>query len=223
MIKINVTNLITAISIVFILIFSSCSPQIYNKPIEKSKTSYTSKNESKKSEIKDSEKEKSDIKDSEKEKSTKKSETEIKKSKTDDPILLAEETANKGGKEILEEGRKMALIDKVILPGSCWNWINTAYNNAGYTNSNGKRKTIFKSKKNGPYVKTELIEPGDWLYYINHSYNDIEHSGIFVYWVDYKKKIGMILSYGGESRKQPGRYLPYDLTHVYNIIRAVSE
>ena len=82
---------------------------------------------------------------------------------------------------------------------------------------------MHKGKKSGPYVKSSQIEAGDWLYYINHSYNDVEHSGIFVYWVDYKKKIGMILSYGGERRKMPGRYLPYDLTHVYNIIRAVSD
>ena len=140
-----------------------------------------------------------------------------------DPILIAEKNASKGGKDILAEGRKMALIDKVILPGSCWNWINTVYNKSGHPNNKSKRKTVFKSKKSGPYVKSSQIEAGDWLYYINHSYNDIEHSGIFVYWIDYKKKIGMILSYGGESRKKPGRYLAYDLTHVYNIIRAVSE
>jgi len=142
--------------------------------------------------------------------------------KKNDPILIAEKNATKSGKEILTEGRKMALIDKIILPGSCWNWINTVFNNSGHPNKKSTRETIFKSKKSGPYVKSSKIEAGDWLYYINHSYNDIEHSGIFVYWIDYKKKIGMILSYGGESRKKPGRYKPYDLTHVYNIIRATS-
>jgi len=142
--------------------------------------------------------------------------------KKENLILIAEKNASKGGKDILSKGRKMALIDKVILPGSCWNWINTVFNNSGHPNNKSKRQTIFKSKKSGPYVKSSQIEAGDWLYYINHSYNDIEHSGIFVYWIDYKKKIGMILSYGGEKRKKPGRYLPYDLTHVYNIIRATS-
>jgi len=145
------------------------------------------------------------------------------KVKKGDPILIAEKEASQGGKDILKKGREMALIDKVILPGSCWNWINTVYNDAGHPNKNGKRKTVHKGKKSGPYVKSSQIESGDWLYYINHSYNDVEHSGIFVYWVDYKKKTGMILSYGGESRKQPGRYSTYDLTHVYNIIRAVSD
>lgn len=143
-------------------------------------------------------------------------------SNTNKLIIKAEKQASKDGGKVLKEGREMALVTKVILPGSCWNWINTVYNNAGYPNKNGKRKTVHKGKKSGPYVKSSQIEPGDWLYYINHSYHDIEHSGIFVYWIDYKKKIGMILSYGGEKRKQPGRYKPYDLTHVYNIIRPSS-
>lgn len=137
-------------------------------------------------------------------------------------IIKAEKQASKDGGKVLKEGREMALVKKVIIPGSCWNWINTVYNKAGYPNKNGKRKTIHKGKKNGPYVKSKEIEAGDWLYFINHSYHDIEHSGIFVYWIDYKKKLAMILSYGGEKRKQPGRYKPYDLTHVYNIIRPSS-
>lgn len=134
-----------------------------------------------------------------------------------DLIKEAEKGASIEGKTILETGRKMALEDKLIIKGSCWNWINECFIKAGY----GTNKHIaYKSKKAGPYVDQSKIVAGDWLYYINHSYNDVEHSGIFVYWVDYKKKIGMILSYGGESRNAPGRYLPYDLTHVYYITRA---
>jgi hypothetical protein len=138
-------------------------------------------------------------------------------------ILKAEKNASKEGKKVLEEGRILALNKKAIIQGSCWNWINTVYNNAGFPNKKSKRETVFKGKKNGPYVKSKKIKAGDWLYFINHSYNNIEHSGIFVYWVDYKNKKGMILSYGGESRKKPGRYKVYDLRHVYNIIRPVSK
>lgn len=189
------------------VLFSSCSRKTYNAATNKSTIS-TNKQKlyTKKSEDKGKETNKTSA-----------------KQKKRDPILIAENEASKGGKDILKKGREMALVDKVILPGSCWNWINTVYNDSGHPNKNGKRKTVHKGKKSGPYVKSSQIEPGDWLYYINHSYNDVEHSGIFVYWVDYKKKIGMILSYGGESRKQPGRYSSYDLTHVYNIIRAVSD
>lgn len=138
-------------------------------------------------------------------------------------ILKAEKQADKGGKRVLEEGRDLALNKKAIVAGSCWNWINTVYNNAGYPNKNRKRTSVFKGKKSGPYAKSKTIKAGDWLYFINHSYNNIEHSGIFVYWVDYKKKTAMILSYGGENRKQPGRYKVYDLSHVYNIIRPASK
>ncbi len=214
-------------------IFSSCAKRAFYKAMDKNSVSsynkfikkhndskYTSKAKVLRAEL--TKKKKTFTKkstDKKKEKITDKK----KKVKKSDPILIAEKEANRGAKNILKKGREMALIDKVILPGSCWNWINTVYNDAGHPNKNGKRKTIYRSKKSGPYVKSSQIKAGDWLYYINHSYNNVEHSGIFVYWVDYKKKTGMILSYGGESRKQPGRYSTYDLTHVYNIIRAVSD
>ena len=111
----------------------------------------------------------------------------------------------------------MALDEKVIIKGSCWNWVNECFKRAGYEKD---KYVAYKSKKSGPFVDIDKIRPGDWVYYINHSYNGIEHSGIFVYWIDIKKKTAMILSYGGESRKAPGRYLPYDLSNVYYITRA---
>ncbi|EDN71465.1 conserved hypothetical protein [Beggiatoa sp. PS] len=77
-------------------------------------------------------------------------------------------------------------------------------------------------KEKGPYAKLNLIQPGDFLYYINHSYEDIEHSAIFVDWVDSQNKQALMLSYGGESRQEPARYLPYDLSHVYRIVRATN-
>ncbi len=57
------------------------------------------------------------------------------------------------------------------------------------------------------------------MYYINYSYNKIEHSGLFVNWVDKKKKIGRIISYGGENRKESPKYNNFDLKSVYTIIR----
>ena len=116
----------------------------------------------------------------------------------------------------------MTLIDKVIIPGGCWDYANEVYNRAGYPNQPRKRQTIFKSSKSGPYANISLIQPGDFLYYINHSYGDIEHSAIFVDWVDYNNKQALMLSYGGENRYEPARYLPYDLSSVYRIIRAIN-
>ena len=135
-------------------------------------------------------------------------------------ILAAEKKAPEDGRRILETGRDMALRKREILPGSCWDWINAVFNRAGFPAKN--RKTLFKTAKKGPYADPKLILPGDWLYYVNHSYGNIEHSGIFVDWVSRGSKEALILSYGGEQRKEPGRYRPYDLSSVYTILRPVS-
>ena len=74
--------------------------------------------------------------------------------------------------------------------------------------------------KAGPYADPATFLPGDWLYYVNHSYGDIEHSGVFVDWTDYARSEGLVLSYAGEQRNEPGRYKVYDLSHVYRITRA---
>ena len=132
-------------------------------------------------------------------------------------IVDAEKRADRGAAQILAAARKMVENGEII-PGSCWNWINTAYERAGYSKS--RRKVIFRSKKEGPYADIETVKPGDWIYHINHSYNGIEHSGMFVAWIDKSRKTALMLSYGGEGRRQPGRYRPYDLSSIYSIIRA---
>lgn len=140
----------------------------------------------------------------------------VKETYGSDPILNAEKDASNAGKAVLAVGRKMVFKEKAIVKGSCWDYINEVYKRAGYGTN---KKIVFKSKKSGPYVNISKIQPGDWLYYVNHSYGGVEHSGIFVYWKDYKKKIGVTLSYGGESRNEPGRYREYDLRSVYYITR----
>lgn len=122
------------------------------------------------------------------------------------------------GQKILKTGRHMAVVKKEIIRGSCWDYIHAVYNRSGYPQK--KRRYVLKGKKNkGPYAKPTQIQPGDWLYYINHSYHGVEHSGIFVRWVDKQKRLGITLSYAGESKKKPGRYRQYDLSNVYTIIR----
>lgn len=130
-------------------------------------------------------------------------------------VKQAEERADEPGKAILQTGRKMVL-ERDIIPGTCWTWVNECFNRAGY----GANKHIaFRGKKGGPYVNTEEIKPGDWLYFVNHSYRNIGHSGIFVCWVDKNRKIGLTLSYGGRNKKEPGRYRKYLLNDVYYITR----
>jgi hypothetical protein len=133
-----------------------------------------------------------------------------------DPIAEAENNTSEAGKAVLEVGRKMVFEEKAIIKGACWDYINEVFKRAGYSTN---KKVIFKSPKTGPFADVSLIQPGDWLYYINYSYGGIEHSGIFVYWKDFENKIGVTLSYGGEKRNEPGRYLEYDLKSVYYITR----
>jgi hypothetical protein len=128
----------------------------------------------------------------------------------------AEANATEGGRKILETSREMISNQEIII-GGCWNYINAVYDRAGYPTK--LRETIFKSKLKGPYLADEMILPGDWLYFVNHSYNETEHSAIFVAWSDEEKKEALMISYEGEKRKKPGIYKKYSLTNIYNIIR----
>jgi hypothetical protein len=138
-----------------------------------------------------------------------------------DPIIRAELFASSEARKILELGRKMALIDKTIIPGTCWTYVNSIFKLAGFLRED--RQIIHRGKKKGPYADIDSIKPGDWLYYINHAYHGIDHSGIFIYWVDKAKKIGLILSYPGRYKRKPGRYREYDLNNVFFITRAAKE
>ena len=89
----------------------------------------------------------------------------------------------------------------------------------GFLNSGGRRCSLVMRKQVLMPIR-RLFLPGDWLYYVNHSYGDIEHSGVFVDWTDYARSEGLVLSYAGEQRNEPGRYKVYDLSHVYRITRA---
>ena len=132
------------------------------------------------------------------------------------PILSSAETQSSvAAREVISTARKMALNERTIIKGGCWDYLNAVFKRAGVT-----RDTIHKGTYGqGPYASSGEIEVGDWLYYINHGYNGIEHSGLFVGWVDEQAKQALILSYAGESRREPARYRVYDLSNVYQIMR----
>lgn len=132
------------------------------------------------------------------------------------PLLsTAELQSSQAAREVISMARKMSLNERTIIQGGCWDYLNAVFNRAGVS-----RDTLHKGTyKQGPYANSTDIEAGDWLYYINHGYNDIEHSGLFVGWVDESAKQALILSYAGESRREPARYRVYDLSHVYQIMR----
>ncbi len=132
------------------------------------------------------------------------------------PLLSsAEMQSNRAAREVVSTARKMALNERAIVQGGCWDYLDAVFKRAGVT-----RDTVHKGTYGqGPYANSSEIEVGDWLYYINHGYNGVEHSGLFVGWVDERAKQALILSYAGENRREPARYRVYDLSNVYQIMR----
>lgn len=128
----------------------------------------------------------------------------------------AESKASPDGLVILKTARSM-ILNGIVLPGDCWHYINAVYNRASVSEIN--RATPFKGAKLGPYAATSDVQAGDWLYFINHSYGDIEHSGIFIDWIDIEKREALVMSYPGGNRMLPARYSTYELTSIYNVMR----
>lgn len=132
-----------------------------------------------------------------------------------DLLHASEQQASASAQKVLKTVRQMALDDREIIKGACWDYLNAAFKRAGVS-----RETVFKGKyPNGPFVDTGRIQAGDWLYYVNHSYRGIEHSGLFIGWIDRANNQALILSYAGEHRHEPARYRVYDISHTYNIMR----
>ena len=125
---------------------------------------------------------------------------------------------HEAGFRIIKEGYQMAVVRKDIIVGSCWDFINAVYKNAGFHRSN--REVVYKRKKGIKHSSPEILQPGDWIYHVNYSFHNVEHSAIFVCWKDYEKRMGITLSYVGQNKSAPGKYGVYDLSGVYNIKRA---
>lgn len=109
--------------------------------------------------------------------------------------------------KVLNIASKM-IKDRVIYRGGCWDYINNVFDKSLKTG--GKKTTVFESKPRGPYALVSEFQPGDWLYFINLSYHNVQHSAIFVRWVDIDKKIALMISYPGENKRKPARYREYD-------------
>lgn len=133
-------------------------------------------------------------------------------------INQAEQQATGKIRDILQTSREMTLINQEIIKGSCWDYLNEAWNRAGVPAQ--AREVVYADKINGTYAHPDQLQAGDWIYHVNHSYNGIEHSGMFIGWVDKANKQGLTLSYAGEERQEPARYRVYDLSSVYQITRA---
>jgi hypothetical protein len=106
---------------------------------------------------------------------------------------------------------------KTVVVGACWDFVNKAFNDAGFPSS--KRETVFKGTEKGPYADPTLIKPGDWLYFVNLTFGNVGHSAIFVEWIDFDKRSAITIEYIGQKKEMPGRFREYDITKCYAIFR----
>lgn len=133
-------------------------------------------------------------------------------------IIQAEQQTSGAAQNILREARKMVLFERTIIQGGCWDYLDAVWTRAGV--SRNARQVVFKGHKNGQFAATHTLRAGDWLYHINYSHHNMEHSGMFIGWVDPVNNLGLTLSYAGSHRAEPARYRVYDLSGVYQITRA---
>lgn len=118
----------------------------------------------------------------------------------------------KKGFELVESNFKMS--------GSCWSYANKLYGLAGFTQT--KRKVVYSAKKGTLLKDPSLISPGDWLYHVNYSFRNVEHSAIFVCWKDKANLLAITLSHVGQNKYAGGKFGVYDLKGVYQVTRAID-
>ena len=138
----------------------------------------------------------------------------------DDPdstLASASAGATPGGHRVLEAVRAMLSEETVVL-GSCFDWAEAVYRRAG-----GSSHDAFHGGRSGPYAAESSLAPGDWLFFVNHEFGDDTHSAIFVAWLDEPSHVGLVVSYAGGHREEPGRLGSYTLTSVYRVVRMVEE
>ena len=133
-------------------------------------------------------------------------------------IMQAENQASGRVKAVLAQARIMTLLRGEIIKGGCWDYLDAAWTRVGVPRN--QRKVVFAGNRNGHFASPDQLRAGDWIYHINHSYRGIEHSGMFIGWVDKERRLGLTLSYAGERRHEPARYKVYDLSSGYQITRA---
>ena len=127
-------------------------------------------------------------------------------------------SGNEAGDRVIKSA--IARIDKgTVLKGSCYDFVQACYVDAGFKGAGIKR--IFLGKQSGPFADSSLIKKGDWIYF-NHMYSaTIEHSAIFVLWVDFENRVALTIDYPGGDRAEPGRFRIADLYKVWGIHRPV--
>jgi hypothetical protein len=133
-------------------------------------------------------------------------------------LQRAETTATPGGRRVLETVRTM-LDDYTVVRGSCFDWVDAVYHHAG-----GHWHDAFHGHgpRRGPYADASQLQPGDWVFFVNHEFGDDTHSAVFVSWADPSARRAIVASYAGGHRDEAGRFGEYTLTSVFRIVRMVE-
>jgi hypothetical protein len=121
------------------------------------------------------------------------------------------------GQRVLLAGERIAFVEKRVMKAGCWDFVNLVYNEAGFPAK--ARRVVFRGKRSGPYAGPELLRPGDWVMHVNREAANIEHSSIFVRWIDVARRRALALDYVGMKRPATGRLSRHDYSRIYMVIR----
>ncbi len=135
----------------------------------------------------------------------------------DRALTDAAQQASPGPRRVLETTHAM-IDDSTVVRGSCFDWVDAVYQRAG-----GRQHDVFHGPHTGPFAETPALQPGDWVFFINHNWGDDTHSAIFVGWMDEGSSVAMMVSYAGGHRDEPGRFGEYELSSVFRIVRMEDE
>jgi hypothetical protein len=125
--------------------------------------------------------------------------------------------ANDPGQRVLQAGERIAFVEKRIMKGGCWDFVNAVYNDAGFPQK--QRRVVFQGRKTGPFANADLLKPGDWIMHVNREAAGVEHSSIFVRWIDPAARVALALDYAGMNRPATGRLSRHDYSRVYTVLR----
>lgn len=124
------------------------------------------------------------------------------------------------GQAVLSAGHRIAIAEKRVIQGSCWDFVNAVYLAAGFPEAG--RASVFRGSQAGPYADPSLVRPGDWVMHRNLEYGEVEHSSIFVRWLDRDRSLALTLDYAGMNRNVPGRYSEHRYTKIFAILRPAT-
>jgi len=124
------------------------------------------------------------------------------------------------GARVLEIARVMAEVEQQLIAGSCYTFISRVYARAGFA-GRGRHK-IYKTLVSGPYADPALIQAGDWIMHVNQEFGGVEHSVIFIRWLDVVGGQGLTWGYVGGMREARGTRQVHLLSQVYAIYRPVD-